>query len=172
VVVVRLWVSSRAGFEHAAALEIDPHACATLAPETVRAWKIFEGRHPKLLRKGFPEESTFWRAGFRVPRFQCPASSSEAMTSETFSQMRFGSAAEIEPRAVMLENVPGFASPKFTRYRSALVEKFRRLGYSVQSKIINACDFGVAQLRPRFVLVALREKDAHLFDWPRPVSAT
>jgi DNA (cytosine-5)-methyltransferase 1 len=66
----------------------------------------------------------------------------------------------------MLENVPGFASEKFTRYRSGLIAKFRKLGYSVAWKILNACDYGVPQLRPRFILVALREDDAKAFRWP------
>lgn len=31
------------------------------------------------------------------------------------------------------------------------------LGYSVEWKLVNASDFGVSQLRPRVVLVALRD---------------
>jgi DNA (cytosine-5)-methyltransferase 1 len=80
-------------------------------------------------------------------------------------------ASEIQPRAVMLENVPGLASEKFARYRSSLIAKFRRLGYSVEWKILNACDYGVPQLRPRFILIALRDEDAKVFRWPRPFAA-
>jgi len=49
--------------------------------------------------------------------------------------------AEIERARFMLENVPGFASPKFTRYRSRSVEKFRRLRLFSSVEIINAADF-------------------------------
>jgi DNA (cytosine-5)-methyltransferase 1 len=68
----------------------------------------------------------------------------------------------------MLENVPGFASEKFKDYRTALIARFRRLGYKVEGCILNACDYGVPQLRPRFVLVALRKEDMELFRWPEP----
>ena len=38
--------------------------------------------------------------------------------------------------------------------------------------MLNASDFGVPQLRPRFVLVALRPVDAEFFRWPAPTKNT
>ncbi len=37
---------------------------------------------------------------------------------------------------------------------------------------LQASDFGVAQLRPRFVLVALHEEDAPYFSWPEKVTSS
>src|SRR5690606_19967305 len=43
-----------------------------------------------------------------------------------------------------------------------------RMGYQTEWTILQAADFGVPQLRPRFVLVALRPADAEHFRWPLP----
>src|SRR4051794_604834 len=75
-------------------------------------------------------------------------------------------AAEIQPRAVMLENVPGFASEKFREYRRGLFARFHRLGYIADFRIIHASSFGVSQLRPRCVVVALKREDFDYFRWP------
>jgi DNA (cytosine-5)-methyltransferase 1 len=72
---------------------------------------------------------------------------------------------EIQPRAVMLENVPGFASEKFADYRAELFRKLHLLGYVPSAKVLQAADFGVPQLRPRFILVAVREKYFPYLDW-------
>lgn len=41
------------------------------------------------------------------------------------------------------------------------------LGYRADWRLLNACDFGVPQLRPRFILVALRRAIADRFEWPK-----
>lgn len=78
---------------------------------------------------------------------------------------------EAQPRAVMLENVQGFASAKFDGYRKKLVASLKRLGYIADWRILNASDYGVPQLRPRFVLVALRPEYVPFFRWPDAHSA-
>lgn len=69
---------------------------------------------------------------------------------------------------MLLENVPGFASAKFASYRNDLLRKLYNLHYAVQWRVLNSSDYGVPQLRPRFVLVALREPYADAFRWPVP----
>jgi DNA (cytosine-5)-methyltransferase 1 len=73
---------------------------------------------------------------------------------------------EIQPRAVMIENVKGFLSPVFEDYRLHLKAEFRKLGYRIDWRLLNASDFGVPQLRPRVVIVALRDELVDAFDWP------
>jgi DNA (cytosine-5)-methyltransferase 1 len=68
----------------------------------------------------------------------------------------------------MLENVAGFASSKFYDYRADLFRKLDRLGYKTEWQLLNASDFGVPQLRPRFVLVGLKPKYFGNFEWPLP----
>lgn len=74
------------------------------------------------------------------------------------------------PRAILLENVPGLAAEKFRAYRSNLMEQLSRYGYQPEWKVLQASEFGVPQLRPRFILVALKPSDAEFFCWPAPLS--
>ena len=71
----------------------------------------------------------------------------------------------------MLENVKGFLDPKFDSYRSEILDKIRLLGYSVHIKLLNASDYGVPQLRPRIVIVAIRNDLQDCFSYPAPFSA-
>lgn len=46
------------------------------------------------------------------------------------------------------------------------------MGYVAHWKLLNASDFGVPQLRPRAILVAIQKSRAHRFEWPSaPVPA-
>jgi len=76
--------------------------------------------------------------------------------------------AKIRPRAVMFENVPGLASAKFSDYRDRLLERLAKLGYDGEWRVLQASDYGVPQLRPRFILVALDSSDRAHFSWPTP----
>ena len=73
---------------------------------------------------------------------------------------------ECMPRAVMLENVKGLLAPKFEDYRHNLTRNIEKLGFKVFWKLLNASDFGVPQLRPRVVIVALQNGIADRFSWP------
>ncbi|MEV6593676.1 DNA cytosine methyltransferase [Streptomyces acidicola] len=93
---------------------------------------------------------------------------------------------KLNPRAVMIENVRGLMDPKFSDYRDWIVAELQGgtyrgedgeqaravgLGYTVcKWGILEASDFGVPQLRPRAILVAIRNdvlKDVK-YEWPTP----
>ncbi|WP_395360792.1 DNA cytosine methyltransferase [Streptomyces sp. YH02] len=94
---------------------------------------------------------------------------------------------KLRPRAVMIENVRGILDPKFSDYRDYIKAKLQSgdyraedgslvhdegLGYKVcHWGLLEASDFGVPQLRPRAILVAIREdvlKDDVKYEWPTP----
>jgi DNA (cytosine-5)-methyltransferase 1 len=75
---------------------------------------------------------------------------------------------QIRPRAVMIENVRGILDPAFQYYRSFVGEELKKLGYQTGWKLMNASDFGVPQLRPRVVMIALRNEYKEHFFWPEP----
>ncbi len=75
---------------------------------------------------------------------------------------------ECRPQAVMLENVKGFLDSAFDGYRSSLENQLIKLGYVPGWRLLNACDFGVSQLRPRVILVAIKRGLAGCFSWPEP----
>jgi len=73
---------------------------------------------------------------------------------------------ECEPIAVMFENVKTLAAEQFASYREQVVARLQHLGYQVGWRVLNACEFRVPQLRPRFILVALVPEVARHFQWP------
>ena len=75
---------------------------------------------------------------------------------------------EIRPRAVMFENVRGFLDAVFEDYRNKFKRKLKRLGYVTDWRLLNASDYGVPQLRPRVIIIALRSDIADAFEWPMP----
>jgi DNA (cytosine-5)-methyltransferase 1 len=75
---------------------------------------------------------------------------------------------QVRPRAVMVENVRGILDAVFEDYRQHVGQQLRKLGYRPGWHLMNASDFGVPQLRPRVVFVALRKEYAGHFYWPRP----
>lgn len=75
---------------------------------------------------------------------------------------------EINPRAVMIENVRGFLSSRFDEYRKSILEQISALGYKVQIKLLNASDYSVSQLRPRIVIIGIRNDINENFHYPEP----
>jgi DNA (cytosine-5)-methyltransferase 1 len=66
----------------------------------------------------------------------------------------------------MLEKVRGFLGATFADYRAQLKSELSRLGYDADWQLLNASNFGVSQLRPRVVIVALRKDISPFFNWP------
>src|SRR5260370_10156553 len=77
---------------------------------------------------------------------------------------------EIQPRAVMIENVPGLLSASFDNYRARIVNRLAELGFKSRWEKLNASDFGVPQFRPRAVLVAIEREYFDSFYCPSPSS--
>ena len=78
----------------------------------------------------------------------------------------------MQPRALMLENVRGLSLPWFSAYRQHVLDRLARLGYVADWRLLHASDYGVPQLRPRFVLIAMRPADFRHFTWPAPCPST
>jgi DNA (cytosine-5)-methyltransferase 1 len=72
---------------------------------------------------------------------------------------------EARPSAVMLENVKGLASARFATYRQSILEELDSLGYDSDWKLLESASYGVPQLRPRFILVAMKRKHFKKFTW-------
>lgn len=65
---------------------------------------------------------------------------------------------EARPRAALLENVHGLAYRNHNQAPLArLVDALRRAGYEVRSRVLNAADYGIPQLRKRLFIYATRD---------------
>ena len=158
-----------AGFSHQLAVEIDPDACLTLAGNRSE-WSVLEAdvrdvdgrdfRGIDLLAGGVPCPP------FSVAGHQLGSNDERDLFPEALRLVR-----EAKPAAVMLENVRGLAADRFADYRQAIVAELSALGYVTDWRLLQASDFGVPQLRPRFILVALRPRAFRRFNWPWPTKA-
>jgi site-specific DNA-cytosine methylase len=154
----------RAGIDHAALVELDKHACATLRlnrPE----WNVLEQDLNQ-----FPG-STFKGVDILCGGLPCPPFSIAGKQLGTKDERNLFPAMirlvdEIRPRAVMIETVRGILDAVFEDYRQYVGAELRKLGYQPGWKLVNASDFGVPQLRLRVVFVALRKEYSEHFTWP------
>jgi DNA (cytosine-5)-methyltransferase 1 len=73
---------------------------------------------------------------------------------------------ECNPKAVMLENVRAILDDKFSAYRENIVNELASLGYECTWQFVNAADYGVSQLRPRAILIAMKKRYFKYFQWP------
>ncbi|WP_194927340.1 DNA cytosine methyltransferase [Catenulispora pinisilvae] len=160
-----------AGFEHAALVEIDPHACATLRVNRPE-WNVIEGdvrefkpiehiaadQHIDLLAGGVP-----------CPPFSLAGKQEGPADARDLFPAMLELVEQINPSAVMIENVRGLLQEKFRPYREWILQELKNLGYvPMDWAEFQASQFGVPQLRPRSILVALKPEYAEYYTAPIP----
>ncbi|WP_226352160.1 DNA cytosine methyltransferase [Pseudonocardia sp. ICBG601] len=156
----------QAGFDHRAVVEIDRHACGTLRANRPE-WNVIE--QDLLAWDPIGHEGVDLLAG-GVP---CPPfSKAGRQLGADDERDLFPRAIELvdalRPKAVMLENVRGLLDIVFQTYRSGVEQQLKDLGYEPDWRLLNASDFGVSQLRPRVIFVAVRKDLGRPFEWPVP----
>ncbi len=67
----------------------------------------------------------------------------------------------IQPRTILMENVPGLESDRRLKLMS---NRLRRLGYRLSVSVLDACDFGIPQRRRRLVLLGSLEAEVEFAD--------
>ena len=153
-----------AGWHHAAAIDNDRHACATLRRNRPE-WRVIEADVGVLDGTQFGGVDLFV-GGVPCPPFSIAGDQLGADDERDLFPQALRLIRASRPRAVMLENVRGFATKRFAHYRAWLLKQLQELGYEPEWRLLTASDYGVPQLRPRFVLVALRPEHAMRFAWP------
>lgn len=172
----------QAGFRHLALVEIDDHAVETLRLNIrdKRAW-AWERRFCDILPadvKEFDPDTDLLKSGHLLAKSEldllaggvpCPPFSHAGKQLGKYDERDlFPRMLELSkilrPRAVMIENVRGIMDPKFKDYRDWITAELE--GNPIDSDdhrytvcnwgVLEASDFGVPQLRPRAVLVAIR----------------
>lgn len=78
----------------------------------------------------------------------------------------FRLAEQIKPKYIVIENVQGIANLYQGRARFAILNEFKRLGYSSSEKLMFAPDYGVPQIRKRMFFVGRYGETA--FSFPHP----
>lgn len=153
-----------AGFEHQALVEIDKHCCQTLRTNRPQ-WSVVE----RDLREF---DATPYRGvdlvagGLPCPPFSVAGKQLGKNDERNLFPEAIRIIAECEPRAVMIENVRGLLDAVFEDYRNHVEGQLEELGYKPDWHMFNAADFGVPQLRPRVLFVAVKKHLYEHFTWP------
>ncbi|MBS0240150.1 MAG: DNA cytosine methyltransferase [Proteobacteria bacterium] len=157
----------KAGFSHSALVELEPAACTTLRVNRP-AWNVVEGDLRTFSASAYKGVDLL-AGGVPCPPFSKAGKQLGNGDERDLFPEALRLVDEARPKAVMLENVRGLLDPVFGEYRSSIESRLRKLGYVAQWKILNASHFGVPQLRPRVVMVALRNEFADAFSWPEAI---
>lgn len=159
-----------AGFEHIALVEIDNLACQTLRINRP-SWNIIQAdlkRFHALMYYGYVD---LLAGGVPCPPFSVAGQQLGHLDDRDLFPEALRLVRECAPKAILLENVRGLLSPKFNSYRTQIIEELEELGYKCDWRLLNASDFGVSQLRPRAILIALKMRYFEHFEWPEKLTA-
>ena len=157
----------QAGFEHVGLVEIERRCCATLTLNRPQ-WKVFG----KSLREFSNRDAKNFRGidlltgGLPCPPFSVAGKQLGDQDERNLFPIALDIIDITRPKAVMIENVRGLLGSVFKDYLQRLKARLEMMGYCAEWQLLNASDFGVPQLRPRVVIVALRRELAHHFSWP------
>lgn len=66
---------------------------------------------------------------------------------------------EIQPRAVIFENVPGIARGKGLRYLQQFISQMEKMGYKTVCEQVNMANYGIPQFRKRVVALCVKDAD-------------
>lgn len=154
----------QAGFEHLSLVEIEAPACQTLRLNRPH-WNITEGDVRQYSAKAWRGVELF-AGGVPCPPFSKAGKQLGKQDERDLFPDAIRLVAECRPHAVMLENVRGLLDSVFDDYRAKIITDLQKLGYVAEWRLLNASDFGVPQLRPRVVFVAINKNAARYFNWP------
>ena len=74
------------------------------------------------------------------------------------------------PKAFIFENVKGLYDPRNKGSLDLIINEFKKCGYDVFHKVLNAYDFGLPQNRDRLFIVGFKKDQKVHFDFPKPLN--
>lgn len=167
----------QAGFDIAAAVEIDPVHCAIHKfnfPQTAIIPKSVTGLTGTEIREV---------AGIGNREIDCvfggpPCQGFSMIGQRTIDDPRNSLVkefvrivSELDAKTFVFENVKGLTVGKHKKFLSELVEEFKTVGYEVRLKwkVLNAANYGVPQSRERLILLGAK-KNVPLPEYPSEIS--
>jgi DNA (cytosine-5)-methyltransferase 1 len=154
----------QAGIGHAALIEIDKNACATLSLNRPR-WNVIRADLKEFDGSDYKGVDII-SGGLPCPPFSIAGKQLGNLDDRNLFPSMIRVVDQLRPNAVVIENVRGILDAVFEDYRQFVGTELKKLGYQAGWKLMNASDFGVPQLRSRVVFVALRKEFVEHFSWP------
>ncbi len=155
----------QAGFSHAGLIENDYAACNTLRLNRPN-WNVIEHDLFENLNITEFKGIDLLAGGLPCPPFSIAGKQLGEKDERNLFNVGINYVDELRPKAVMFENVRGMLGKPFAIYREWIEKRLHKMGYIAEWRLIHACDFGVPQLRPRAILIALKKEYAAEFKWP------
>jgi DNA (cytosine-5)-methyltransferase 1 len=153
-----------AGFSHVAAIDNDADACLTLSRNRPH-WQVIEQDIANIDGRNFRGVDLL-AGGVPCPPFSIAGRQLGEDDERDLFPEALRLVSEVDPLAVMIENVRGLSTDRFKYYRNRVARRLTKLGYDVRWELLQASDYGVPQLRPRTILVGLKPRFADRFYWP------
>ncbi len=155
----------QAGFDHAALIENDAFACQTLRANR-KQWRVVEHDLFTPLDLSPFRGVDLVAGGLPCPPFSVAGKQLGQQDERNLFDVGVNFVDELRPKAVLFENVKGMLEPRFQDYRTWIDARLKKLGYEPGWRLLHASSFGVPQLRPRVVLVAIKKNFSAGFSWP------
>lgn len=156
----------QAGFLHHGLVEYDGKCCETLRANRP-SWRVFEKDLHDFDGAAF-KGIDLLAGGLPCPPFSKAGKQLGQNDERNLFPVALRLIDQIRPKAVMIENVRGILDAIFEDYRRYIAGSLHKMGYRTEWRLLNASDFGVPQLRPRVVFVALHKGCPGQFEWPTP----
>lgn len=155
----------QAGFEHVALVELEEDYCSCLRTNRPN-WNVICENVRQFSGVEYRGKVDLLAGGVPCPPFSVAGKQLGNKDERDLFPEMLRLVGEIQPKAVMIENVKGFLEPKFANYRTTIIHSLCWMGYRAHIQLLNASDYGVPQLRPRAVIVAIRRDIVDTFHFP------
>lgn len=155
----------KAGFSHITLVEYEKEYCSCLL-ENRPEWNVICQDVHSFSGKMYRNSIDLLAGGVPCPPFSVAGKQLGGNDERDLFPEMLRLVEEINPRAIMIENVRGLMDAKFDTYRNNVLEKLRELGYNTHINLLHASDYGVPQLRPRVIIVGIRNDINDTFRFP------
>lgn len=158
----------QAGFEHVALVEYEQEYCDCLRRNRPE-WNVICKDVHHFDGKPYREKIDLLSGGVPCPPFSVAGKQLGNKDERDLFPEMLRLVGEIQPKMVMIENVRGLMSSTFDQYRYSILVALMKLGYVTHIQLLNASDYGVPQLRPRVIIIGVKNtlKDTFVFPFPR-----
>ena len=166
-----------AGFEEIGLVEFDNKACDTLRLNRPN-WNVIEEDVVEVSKRDLLKEFNIKKGELDLLSGGYPCQSfsyaGKKLGLEDVRGTMFYYYAEflrqLHPKMFLAENVKGLTTHDGGRTIQTMVNVFEELGYTVEWKVLNALDYGVAEKRQRVIIIGIRNdlKDKVKFEYPIP----
>ncbi|MGI8980775.1 MAG: DNA cytosine methyltransferase [Pirellulaceae bacterium] len=188
--------TSLAGFRHAAVLEWDKNACATLQKNASK-WNVIPGDVRDYSFSKHQDDVKFVSGGPPCQPFSLGGKHGGHEDKRNMFPEAVRAVRELRPVAFLFENVKGLLRKNFSNYYSYIIQQLRlpdvlprgdeewidhhsrleryhtsgrdsSLKYNVVFQMLNAANYGVPQRRERVLIVGIRSDVGVEFSFPAP----